>query len=142
MGKLIAFFSGGWQGTALSAVIAALLSAGAVYYFTALGYRLTIAQMQRDQARAAVLAANASLQQFAADADSIHTSAAIFTKAQLGLDVTFGKISKDFHAATKAAPLPVDCKPDAVRLRALSSAIAAANSAAGFDPGAAMSAHP
>ena len=42
----------------------------------------------------------------------------------------FQTVQKDFANATKAKPLPVNCKPDAGRVRALTASIAAVNSAA------------
>lgn len=141
MGRLLALL-GGWQGYAAAAALAALLAAGASYYLTALGYRLTIAQMEKAQANAAVIAATRALTQFEADSAAIHGAAIAFGTAQDDLNGKLATISKDFHAAIKAAPLPADCKPDAVRLRQLSAAVAATNSAAGFQPGAAVPAHP
>lgn len=122
---------GGWQGYAATAGLAALLSISATFYVTSLGYRLTIAHMEAANADADRERANLSLAQFAADADRIHASADAFSRMQLGMDLTFGKISHDFQAAIKAKPLPVDCVPDDVRLRSLSAAVAAANAQAG-----------
>lgn len=141
MGKLLALL-GGWQGYAAAAALSALLAAGATFYITSLGYRLTIAQMQRDHANDGIAAANTALSQFVADANSIHESAGMFSKVQLGLDLTFGKISRDFNNAIKAHPLPRDCAPDAIRLHALSDAIAAANTAVGLQPVTALPASP
>lgn len=133
---------GGWQGYAAAALLAALLSGGAAFYFTALGYRLTIAQMERDKANAGIAAANKALVQFEMDSAAIHSAAAAFGTTQDNLSGKLATISKEFHAAIKAAPLPADCKPDAVRLRQLAAAIAATNTAAGIQPSAAMPAHP
>lgn len=126
-----------WKWLASGAV-----SAIAACYLTSVGYRLTIAQMQRDQASAAVTAAHTALAQFTADAASIHASADEFTHVQIGLDASFGKISKDFHAAVKAHPLPLDCQPGAERLHTFANAIAATNTAAGLQPVAAVPGHP
>lgn len=124
---------GGWQGYAAAAGLAALLSISATYYITSLGYRLTIAHMEAANANADRERANLALAQFSADADRIHESADAFSRVQVGMDLTFGKISHDFQTAIKAKPLPVDCVPDADRLRILQAAVAKANAAAGHN---------
>lgn len=142
MTKILSFFTGSWQGTLAAAAIVALLTAGATFYLTSLRYRLTIAQMERDKASDGLAAANFALTQFMADADTIHTAATSFGGIRDDLNAQLATISRDFSSATKAHPLPVDCKPDPVRLRALSSAIAATNSAAGLGPVASVPGHP
>lgn len=133
---------GGWRGYVASAAVAALLAGGAACYLTSLGYRLTLAQIERDHANAAVTAANQALTQFETDAAAIHGAAESFGIAQDDLNGKLATISKEFHAAIKATPLPADCKPDAVRLRKLSAAIAATNTAAGFQPSPTVPAPP
>lgn len=128
----------GWYGYAAAALLAALLASAA----TATVYRLTIAQMERAQANYALVAANAVLNQFTTDANTIHGAAVSFGGIRDDLGSKLATISRDFDRATKAAPLPVDCKPDAVRLRALANAVAATNTAAGLQPVPAVSGHP
>jgi len=142
MTSLINFFTGGWQGTLVAALIGALIAGGGTYYVTSLGYRVTIAQMQRDQANANVTAANAALKQFTAQVAVINGAAASFGTVRDDLDAKINSISTGFKTIVQAAPLPPDCKPDAVRLHSLSAAIAAANSAAGAQSGTAMPPHP
>lgn len=137
MGKLLALL-GSWHGYVACAVLSALLATAA----TATVYRLTIAQMERDQASAALVAANNALSQFTADANAIHGAAVSFGGIRDELGSKLATISRDFDRATKAAPLPADCKPDVVRLRALANAVAATNSAAGLQPGAAVPGRP
>lgn len=133
---------GGWQGYAATAALAALLAGGAACYLTALGYRLTIADLKLAQANAAVQAANQSLKQFETDAAAIHGAAAAFDGARNDLSAKLGTISKDFASAVKSHPLPVDCKPSADRLRLLSGAVAATNSTIGQQLGATVPTHP
>lgn len=111
-------------------------------YLTSLGYRLTISQMERAKADAGLAAANTVLAQFTADADAIHGAAVSFGGIQAELSGKLTTISRNFNVAIKAHPLPADCKPDAVRLRALSGAIAATNTAAGLQPVPAVPGHP
>lgn len=142
MSRLLGFLAGGWQGSLACAAIAAVLAASAAVYVTSLGYRITIATMERDTAQGVADANIAALAQFTQDANSIHSAAASFGGIRDDLDAKLSTITRDFRSAIKASPLPVDCKPDAVRLRALSSAIAATNSAAGLQPVPAVPRHP
>lgn len=126
-----------WKWLASAAVAAALAC-----YLTSMGYRTTIANMERDRANDGLVAANAALKQFTADADAIHGAAASFGGIRDDLSAKLAIVSRDFNNAIKAHPLPVDCKPDAVRLRALSSAIAATNTAARLELVSAVPGHP
>lgn len=121
-----AFLLLNWKWLA-SALVAALVS----YYVTSMPYKVTIAHMEAAASNADKDRANLSLAQFTADADRIHESADAFSKLQPLIETEFAKLSKDFHNATSAHPLPVDCKPDVERLRFLSAAVAQANAAAG-----------
>lgn len=123
-------------------IASGMVSAIAAAFITATIYRTTIAHMQRDQAQAALVAANTALAQFTADADAIHGAAVSFGGIQSNLDAKLRTVSKDFNAAIKAHPLPDDCKPDTFRLRSLSDAIAATNTAAGLQPVPAVPGHP
>lgn len=123
-------------------IVSGAVGAATACYLTAMGYRLTIASMQRDQANAAVATANTALKQFTADADAIHGAAAAFGGVQSELSAKLATISRNFHAATKTVPLPVDCKPDLGRLHSLADAIAATNTAAGLQPVATVPSHP
>lgn len=124
-----------WLASAAAAAVLACI-------LTALPYRATIARMERDKANDALAAANTALKQFTADADTIHGAAASFGGIRDELSAKLQTISRDFNSAIKAKPLPVDCKPDAVRLRALANAVAATNTAAGLQLGPAVPAHP
>lgn len=120
----------------------AALAGIAASFITAMSYRITIANMERDKVSSDLAAANTALQQFTADTNTIHDAAAAFDSVQFSLNKALVTISRDFNSAIKAHPLPVDCKPDAVRLRSLSAAIAATNTAAGLQPVPAVPAHP
>lgn len=82
------------------------------------------------------------LAQFSKDAAGIHGAAQAYVSQRSDVDAKFAALSKDLKNATKAKPLPVDCKPDAGRVRSLAAAISAANSAIGRSSGAAMPANP
>jgi len=137
MDKLLSLLAG-WKGYAAACVLSALLAAGGTYYVASLGYRLAIAGMQRDQAQATAKDSQAALALFQSDAGSIHDAAERFSRQQINLDQQFNSISKDFHRAIQAHPLPADCVPDADRLRRLTQAVTAANATVGGQPGPAV----
>jgi hypothetical protein len=132
----------GWKGYAAAGLLSALLAAGGTYYVTSLGYRLTIAGLQRDQATAAAQQASATLTQFTSDAARIHDAAAGFAAQDSTLGQKFDTLSKDLHNAIQNHPLPADCAPDAGRLHQLDAAVAAANAAAGYGAGASLPPNP
>lgn len=127
-----------WKGYAAIALLSALVGAGGASYVTALGYRLTISQMQRDRAEANARNDQAALAGFAAQMARIQAAARVLASVQAGLDRHFGVISRDFQNAIQSHPLPSGCVPDAGRMRALSQAVAAANAAVGGQLGSAM----
>lgn len=104
----------------------------------------------KDQKNAAVQRqldeATGLLKQYVGDADRIHAGATAFGNIQVDLSSQFASIDKDFKDALgkKALPLPLNCKPDPVRLQFLSSAVAAANKArtAGPVTGSGLPTHP
>jgi hypothetical protein len=129
---------GGWKGYAAVGVLSALLAAGAAGYVTALGYRLTIAQMQADRADADARRSEVALAAFTAQAGRMQNATLALEKVQGGIGRRFDDISKDLQDAIKSRPLPVGCVPDAGRMRALGQAVAAANAAAGAKLGTAV----
>ena len=62
-----------------------------------------------------------------------------FTGISADLSSQIGDISRKFRDGAAKNKLPVDCKPDPFRMQSLSSAIGAANSAAGRSTSAAVS---
>lgn len=137
MNRLLALLAG-WKGYAAIGLLSALLAGGTASYLTALSYRLTIAQMQRDQADANLRNSQAALADFTAQARRIQTAAQSLVGVQGGLDRRFDVITKDFQDAIKNHPLPSGCMPDGGRMHALSQAVAAANTATGAKLGPAM----
>lgn len=82
------------------------------------------------------------LAQFQGDASRIHDVATKFTGIQFDLGTQFTSLSQDLQNAIKAKPLPPGCLLDPARLRALTGAIAAANTATGLKPSPAVPGHP
>ena len=137
MSRLLALLAG-WKGYAAAGLVSALLASGATGYATALSYRLTIVQMQRDQADANARDSQAALAGFVVQAGRIQSAAQALLGLQDGLGRQFDVISKDLQNAIKSHPLPSGCMPDDGRMRALRQAVAAANTAAGTKPGRAV----
>lgn len=123
---MLLFLAANWKWLA-SAVAAAFLSC----ILTAMPYRATIANMKAVEAKADAERANQTLEKFEADAARIHDAAQGYADLQANLSSQISVISKDFKDAIKSHPLPLDCRPDDVRVRALTAAVAAANAAAG-----------
>lgn len=128
--KLLSFFTGGWQSYVAAGLLSAGLAAAASWYVTSLPYKAEIATMRAERAEQSAADAKAALSQFVRQADNITAAANRLTELERGFDGAFSTFSRDFQHYAQAAPLPPDCKPDAFRLRILSSAVAAANSAA------------
>lgn len=72
---------------------------------------------------------DAALKDFKKDFGIIHDAAVAYQAKQTDLTKQFNSIQEAFDAAVKASPLDPNCKPTAARMRALSDAIAAVNSA-------------
>lgn len=140
---LLRFFTGGWEGYAISAGLTALLLVPATVYLTALPYRLTIAQMERDAAENLAGDAADALAQFQTAALVVSDAARAYQGERTNLDAKFAAISRDFRHAIKSNPLPDNCRPPVDRLRFLSQAVKATNdTAAGRTAGPAVPAHP
>lgn len=121
---------GGWKGYVASAALTALVLIPTTIYATSLPYRLIIANMKSATAEAVATDATAALKQFTDDAGKIHAAAQAYAGFQPAFNAQFAAISKDFHNAINAKPLPPGCFPDASRMRDLDAAVEAANSAA------------
>jgi hypothetical protein len=133
----------GLKGVGIAALAGALLSAGATFYVTSLGYRLTISSMEKAKAEDAAHAYKGQLDQFTADAGKIKEAASRFEAVKTNLDARFATINRNLTDAIKANPLPASCPVlDDGRMRSLQAAIAAANSATGRKPVAVVPAHP
>lgn len=128
---------GGWQGYAAAAGVAALLSIAATSWLVSMPYRLIIAQMERDKAISEAFSYKAAADQFKGDAGLIHDAASHFLGQQIDLNQKLDQISRDFRNGLKT-PLPANCAPDRERLQYLTAAIAAANTAAGYQSGPAV----
>lgn len=123
------FLIANWKWLA-SAAAAAVLSC----LLTAMPYRTTIANMKAAEAKTDTERTNQTLAKFEADAARIHDAAQGYADLQADLTSQISVITKDFNDAIKSRPLPADCRPDDVRMRALNAAVAAANAAAGRLP--------
>jgi len=134
----LTWFTGGWQGYVIAALVSAILSG----YAISLPYRLTIADMERDRLASQANAYATTLDEFKKDAALIHQSASDYTDFKQDLQQKFAAAAKDLKHAIKARPLPDGCGPDIVRVRALEAAIAATNTAAGSKPLPAVPVHP
>jgi hypothetical protein len=89
--------------------------------------------LQLKQAQADTKSVAASLDQLQGFISTMHTADADYTASLEAIAQNLQLIKKEFADAT-LKPLPVDCKPDAGRLRVLTDAVAKANAGAGVSP--------
>lgn len=89
-----------------------------------------IAQIERDAAEQTAVDATAAMAQLQRFISQMHFAAADYEKNRAELSAKLDAISKRFRDAIKAVPLPVDCRPDDIRVQHLFEAISAANAAA------------
>jgi Tfp pilus assembly protein PilN len=92
------------------------------------GWRMETALSKLKTAQAVERAnqANSALTTLQADAAAIHQAATEYAGVQNTLAPKIAALTKELR---NAKPLPVDCRPDSVRVRNLDAAIDAANSA-------------
>ncbi len=90
----------------------------------------TILAMQREQEKANTVNVTASLNQLQIFISKMNTASAGYESDKATLTAKLNRISKDFSDAIKAKPLPVDCRPDDMRLHNLSAAVKATNDTA------------
>lgn len=95
------------------------------------GWRLggEIARLQNEGLQLHVARQQTMINQAQTAMDNISAAATRLTGISDTLDTQFHNIKEDFKNAIHATPLPVDCKPDAGRLRSLTAAVNAANAA-------------
>jgi hypothetical protein len=93
------------------------------------GWRLgaELADLRAKHAQEQVTQATAAVSTLRADAAAIHQAAAEYAGIQSALAPKITALTKELR---NAKPLPVDCRPDVVRVRNLDAAIDAANQAA------------
>lgn len=94
------------------------------------GWRLNgqIEQLKAARAADQAVQATAALADLTAAADKINKAAGSAHVDVAGLNTKLDQIRKDFRDA-KPAPLPADCRPDAVRVRELAAAADAVDQA-------------
>jgi hypothetical protein len=114
----------------LVGAISALLASGVSVWATSVYYKADIAELRQAKAETEAQNASASLKQLTDGIARLDDASKYIAGIKFMLNGKLDGISKDLKNAQKAMPLPVDCKPDFERVRALNAAIAAANSAA------------
>lgn len=109
-----------------------LLLAGASVGWVVNGWRMSAALAEAREARAVDSAesARAALADLAAGASKVRAMADSYNSGRAEISGKLDQLSKDFKNYAKDKPLPADCRPDAVRVRSLSEAVAAAKQAA------------
>jgi len=116
----------GIYGYVLAAVASAALSAGATYYIVHNANAVEIAGLQLQIANGQTMSVQNALSQLEYFISTMHTAEANYSDDLEAIAKRFDSVDKELKNAT-SKPLPVDCKPDANRLHALSDAINAAN---------------
>jgi len=103
-------------------------------YFERAAYIHTIDALKLAQANTDKANVTASLSQLETYISTMHASEQNYQNSLDAIHADFASIGKGLNNAVKAKPLPVDCVPDADRLRFLTAATAAANKATGTSP--------
>jgi len=104
-----------------------------------------IADLKREQADIRATQAAGALNDLVAAASNINAAAKGYVDARDDLISAMSAITKDLKNVQKQNPLPVNCRPDAGRLRSFQAAVAAANAAAagaGQQSGGTVPSHP
>jgi hypothetical protein len=89
----------------------------------------TIADLKLQQSQSQTKSVQASLDQLTGFISKMNVADAQYQGALASIDQKFSAVQAEWKNAT-AKPLPVDCKPDALRLRVLATAVAATHQAA------------
>lgn len=110
-----------------SFVTALVVGAGTVWA-TGIYYKSDIAQLKLERAETHDANTTASLKQFQDTVQKISVAAGQYAAIERNLSVNFDGILKDFKNAAFKNPLPLDCVPDAERLRSAAKAVTVANS--------------
>ena len=119
----------GIWGYVAAGIAALVIIGGATHYADSIYYNSTINSMKAEKASEDSARTAAALKQFTDIANTMHASALAFTNTQNDLNLKLATISKDLADVQAKTPLPKSCHPDAARLRLLTAAVAAANSA-------------
>lgn len=128
LGKLALGALGGVWGYVAAAGAGALIAGGAALYIE---NNIRVAQvdtLKLQIANTQAASATASLAQLQKFIDNMHVAATDYGNTVHDIDARFAALQKGLHYAK---PLPVDCKPDADRVRGLANAVAAANKGSG-----------
>lgn len=131
MSALIAFFLSPIGRMVGIGLLAALVAGAAATWATSTIYRARISDMKAVQASHDRDLANAALKRFTETAAQINAAATGYTAAAGDLGKKLDSIQTDLRNVQNKKPLPAGCKPDVDRLRNLTAAVAASNSAAG-----------
>lgn len=128
MGAIKLFLGGlGAWGYIAAAGLAALLAVSATHWIDAKAYGLEISNIRNADLTAQNNAVTASLAKLNGFIANMNTADANYQLDLTRIGSTFASLQKELQNALAQKPLPVDCKPDANRLRILQASISAAN---------------
>lgn len=130
MSAILAFFLSPIGRLVGVGIVAALIAGSAATWATATIYGARISKMEAAQASSERDLANAALKKFTETAARINLAASGYTAATGDLGKKLDLIQTDLKNVQTKKPLPANCHADADRLRNLTAAVAAANSAA------------
>jgi hypothetical protein len=112
----------------LAGVVIALAGAGYVgHYVTKAVDDRAYAALELSQAHQQTADVQGSLDQLQGFISTMHAADAGYTASLDQINSRFATVAQELNNAIHLKPLPLDCKPDAGRVRQLSAAIIAAN---------------
>lgn len=114
-------------GFAVALVAAGATGAAGMYHWDQVAYL----KLEKKQEDADLKQAKDVLQGYEANVTTINNAAREFLAGQNDFGVKLDEIGKDLHNVQTQKPLPVNCKPDAGRVRDLNAAIEATNTRIG-----------
>ena len=126
MSFILSMLGGVW-GYVAAAVVAGALAASGTYYVVHNADEVAIGKLKLAASMADTASVKASMTELQGFITSMHLADAGYQADMAGINDHFATVEKEFANAKISKPLPVDCKPDAGRLRVLTDAVAAAN---------------
>lgn len=108
-------------------LILAVVVAGGSVWETRAHYMGEINGLKLEQSQALLASQIASNKQFRDNTQRINDASSVYATNTNQLSLQLDEIGKDLKHAEHLAPLPVDCRPDAGRVRVLSQAVDAVN---------------
>jgi hypothetical protein len=125
----LASFFAGWKAWVAALGVTTLVAAGGGFYAGHHWAGDDLQQLRAQVAQQHADTADASLKKLQGFIDQMQVASQEYGQSRDQMFARLDLLRKEFRNAVKAAPLPADCRPDAVRVRNLSEAVDTTNAA-------------